>query len=215
MTEGARRSRTMNPAKTRLVAVTIGAVALAWVGVRAADIQTQRDAELREANATLATFARWRSQYQPAVAAESIAWRRTWMELQDLGVAGDERLTLTRTISRLAEEAGLRDVQVTIGPADTAGADARLSVEGVRRRPATFSLQIACRGGLSQVVAFLGQLPPSVAASQVSLVRQDGRAKHRITLAVYELVFTNGPPSFWSSSQRRDSGDRAGAGTDG
>lgn len=210
-----RRTRGLDSALTRLLAALIGAAALAWAGTRASQARAQTDGDLRKANETLATFARWRLQYQPAVVAESIAWRRTWVALQDLGVAGDERLALTRTLTRLAEEVGLRDVQVVIGPADTTAVDARLSVEGVRRKPAAFSLQIVCRGGLSQVVAFLGQLPPSVATSQVSLVRQDGRAKHRITLAVYELIITNGPASIWSSSQRRDSGDRARAGTDG
>jgi hypothetical protein len=204
-----------NPALSRLVAAALGAVALAWVGIRATSLHARRETELRSATATLATFADWRLKYQPAVAAESIAWRRTWMELQDLGVVGDERLALARTVSRAAEEAGLRDVQVRIGASDTTGAEARLSTEGVRRKPATFSLQILCRGGLPQVVAFLGQLPPSVAATQVSLVRQDGRAKHRITLGVYELIFSNGPPPFWSSSQRRDTSYRAGAGNDG
>jgi hypothetical protein len=204
-----------DPALTRLAAAILGAVVLAWVGVRVTRVHAEREKELRRATGTLATFAEWRLKYQPAVAAESIAWRRTWMELQDLGVVGDERLALTRTVSRAAEEAGLRDVQVSIGSSDTTGSEARLSTEGVRRKPATFSLQVLCRGGLPQVVAFLGQLPPSVAATQVSLVRQDGRAKHRITLGVYELIFSNGPPPFWSSSQRRDSLDRAGAGNDG
>lgn len=207
--------RLNDPALSRLVAAVAAAAVLAWVGVRASGQRAQRQAELRRDSALLATFADWRARYQPAVAAESISWRRTWMELQDLGVVGDERLALTRTLARLAEESGLRDVQVLIGASDTTGTDARLSTEGVRRKPATFSLQVVCRGGMPQVVSFLGQLPPSVAATQVSLVRQDGRAKHRITLGVYELTFSNGPPSFWSSSQRRDPPDRGRNGNDG
>jgi hypothetical protein len=207
--------RLSDPVFTRLAAATIAAVVLGWAGVRAAKARSTRVAELRVANATLATFEDWRSRYQPAVAAESIAWRRTWMELQGLGVVGDERLAMTRTVARAAEEAGLRDVQVVFGPSDTTGTDARLSTEGVQRKPATFSLQVQCRGGLREVVAFLGQLPPSIAATQVSLAKQDGRAKHRISLGVYELVFANGPPSFWSSMERRDAADRARSGDGG
>lgn len=199
----------VDPAVTRLVASLLAIVALGWAGVRATRVEQQRRGELRVATTTLSNYAQWRARYRPAVAAESIAWHRTWMELQDLGVVGDERLALTRQIARGAEEAGLRDVQVLIGPSDTTGVPARLSTEGVRRKPATFSLQVQCRGGLRDVVAFLGQLPPSVAATQVSLVRQDGRSKHRISLGVYELIFSNGPPPLWSSLERRDSVDRA------
>lgn len=205
----------LDPAVTRLAAGVLAAGLMGWAGVRASRANSRRAAELRVLSATLSTFADWKARYQPAVAAESIAWRRTWMELQSLGVVGDERLALTRTIARGAEEAGLQDVQVLIGSSDTTGAEARLSTEGVRRKPATFGLQVVCRGGLREIVAFLGQLPPSVAPTQVSLVRQDGRAKHRITLGVYELIFSNGPPSFWSSTERRDSADRAGAHNDG
>jgi hypothetical protein len=199
----------VDPAVTRLAASLLAVVALGWSGIRATRVEQQRHGELRVAETTLSNYAQWRSRYRPAVAAESIAWQRTWMELQDLGVVGDERLALTRRIARGAEEAGLRDVQVLIGPSDTTGVPTRLSTEGVRRKPATFSLQVQCRGGLRDVVAFLGQLPPSVAATQVSLVRQDGRSKHRISLGVYELIFSNGPPPLWSSLERRDSVDRA------
>jgi hypothetical protein len=189
---------------TRLAAALIGIALLTWGGLNATRVAEARMAELRRAQATLATFGEWRRRYQPAVAAESIAWRRTWLELQDLGVVGDERLALTRSIARAAEAAGLRDVRVLIQGPDTTGSDERLSTEGVRRQSAPFGLQVECRGNLQAVVTFLGALPPSVAATDLSLVRQDGRARHRVTLAVYELQFSNGSPptSLWSPVER-------------
>ena len=195
----------IDPAITRVIAAALGAGFLAWGGLHASRAGTANRADLQRAEATLATFANWRRQYEPAVAAESIAWRRTMMELHALGVIGDERLSVTQSVSRAAEAAGLRDVRVLIGAADTTGSDARLSTEGVRRQSAPFGLVVECRGNLQAVVTFLGELPPSVAPIALSLVRQDGGARHRVVLAVYELQFSNGPPTLWSPLERSDS----------
>src|SRR6185503_2902230 len=138
------------------------------------------------------------------VAAESISWRRTLMELQALGVIGDERLALTQAAARAAEASGLRDVKVIIEVPDTTGSDARLSTEGVRRQSAPFGLAVECRGNLQAIVAFLGELPPSVAPTNLNLVRQDGRARHRLLLAVYELQLLHGSAFFSTPLERSD-----------
>jgi hypothetical protein len=203
-----------NPAITRLVAAAIGIGILAWAGLSAARAGSARRAELRQAQSVLSTFADWRRRFQPAVAAESIAWRRTLLDIQALGVVGDERLGLARALSRAAETAGLRDVRVIIQTPDTTGSAERLSTEGVLRQPASFGLAVECRGNLQAVITFLGELPPSVAPTQLILLR-DGRARHRITLAVYELEFSNGPPNLWTPLERSDprpvGGDRGGS----
>ena len=205
----------ISPAVTRLVAASIGIALLSWAGFHASKAGVARRAELRQAEAVLATFADWRRRYQPAVAAESIAWRRTWLELRGLGVVGDERLALARALSRAAEAAGLRDVRILIQSPDTTGSAERLSTEGVLRQSAPFGLAVECRGNLQAVVTFLGELPPSVAPTQLILVRQDSRARHRLTLAVYELEFSNGPPTLWTPLERGDpragSSDRGGS----
>jgi hypothetical protein len=189
-----------------IVAGVLSIAILAWAGVRAWRLDNTRRDDLRRAEATLTTFAALRQRYEPAVAAESIAWRRTWLQLQELGVGPDERLSLTQRVARAAESAGLRSVRVHIEPADTAGLQARPSTEGVQSKLASYSLRVECRGSLEAVLGFLGQLPPSVAPTQLSLVRQDGRSPHRISLAVYELTFTNGVPRGWSSLERSDPG---------
>lgn len=184
----------VTPAMTRLVAAILGIVILAWAGVRASRQGFERRTALRQARATLATFADWRSRYRPAIAAESIAWRRAWMEVRDLGILGDERLAVTQHVARAAEFAGLHGVRVLIEEPDTTGSDARLSTRTVRRRAAPFGLVVECRGNLQAVLAFLGALPPSVAPTSMNLVRQEGSARHRLTLAVYELDFENVHP---------------------
>ena len=184
----------LTPTVTRLAAALLGTLVLAVAGTRASRAGDERRAALREARATLATFADWRNRYQPAVAAESIAWRRAWMEVRDLGILGDERLAVTQHVARAAEFAGLHSVRVLIEEPDTTGSDARLSTSEVRRRGAPFSLVVECRGSFQSILAFLGSLPPSVAATTLSLVRQDGNARHRLSLAVYELDFENAPP---------------------
>lgn len=191
-----------NPAVTRLVAAVLGAALLTWAGARASRAGSAHRAALRTTEATLAGIADWRRRYVPAAAAESLVWRRTLMEVQGLGVIGDERLSLTRAVSRAAEAAGLRSVRVAVAPPDTTGSEERLSTEGVRRHAASFGLVVECRGSLQAIVNFLGELPPSVAATHLNLVRQDGRARHRLTLAVYELHFSNDTPSLWSPSER-------------
>jgi hypothetical protein len=202
----ARVSTGNRPQVALIVAGVVAIAILASSGVRSWRLDSGRRQELRRAESTLATFAALRQRYEPAVAAESIAWRRTWLQLQELGVGPDERLTLTQRIAGAAEAAGLRNVRVLIEEPDTAGQHTRPSTEGVQSKLAPYSLRVECRGSFESVLGFLGQLPPSVAPARLSLVRQDGRSQHRISLAVYELTFTNGVPIGWSSLERRDSG---------
>ena len=200
-----------SPVASRVGAAVLSAALLIWAGVHVSRAGSARRAELKRAEATLATFAEWQRRYEPAVAAESISWRRTLMELQALGVIGDERLALAQSVSRAAEASGLRDVKVIIDSPDTTGSDARLSTEGVRRQAAPFGLVVECRGNLQAIVSFLGELPPSVAPTNLNLVRQDGRARHRLLLAVYELQFSNGSASV-STPLERSNPRRVGVG---
>lgn len=199
------RLLTVSPAVTRLTAAAIGIAVVLWAGLAASRVGAARRAELRQADSVLATFADWRRRYRPVVVAESIAWSRTRLEVERLGVVGDERLALTRTLTQAAEAAGLRDVRVRIQSPDTTGSAERLSTEGVVRRAAPFGLSVEGRGSLQAVVSFLGELPPSVAPTDLVLVRQDGRTRHRLTLAVYEIELTNGPPTVWTPQERSDS----------
>lgn len=184
----------LDPAVTLIAAAVVAISLLTWSGLRSGRAAATRKAELTRVRAELAGFEDLNRRYAPAVAAESLSWRRTWLELRDLGVLGDDRLGMTGAVSRSAEASGLRDVRVLIGPPDTTGVETRLSTEGIRRKPAPFSLLVEGRGGMRSVIAFIGQLPPSIAATRLELVKQDGRKRHRISLAVYELEFTDGSP---------------------
>lgn len=183
--------RGVSPAHSRLLFSALAALLLGWTALRVTKAGDAHRAALRDVRASLAAIQAWRGDFRAAAPAESLTWRRATVEAQELGVAGDERLALTQAIARTAEAAGLRDVRVRAVPPDTTGAEARLSSEGVLRQPAPFGLLVECRGSLQAVVTLLGQLPPSVAATSIELVRQDGRARHRLMLAVYELGFAN------------------------
>lgn len=197
----------IDPALTRFVVGLLAIGLLGWAGLRAARRASATRAELRAASAALASFADLRQRYSPAVAAESIAWRRTWMELQDLGVVGDERLATAQFLARAAESAGMRDVKVHIAPPDTSSLAERLSRGGVGRKPASFSLSLEGRGGMTSVIALLGRLPHSVTATRLSMTRDGSSARHRLSFAVYELTFENGPPSgLWSPAERVGAG---------
>ena len=185
--------KAVDPAILRLLVATLAVALFAWGGTRSWRAKSAVQRDLDHANTTLSSFADLRRKYQPAVAAESISWRRTWMAVLELGVVGDERMTMAHSITRSAESAGLRDVRVLITSADTTGSDRRLSTEGVRRKSAPFGITVQSHGGLRPVVAFLGLLPPSVAATHIDVARQDG-GTNSITLAVYELQFANNPP---------------------
>ena len=99
--EATTRTR-FRPELALIVAGTAAVVLLAFSGMRAWRLDTSRRLGLRRAESTLETFADLRRRYEPAVAAESIAWRRTWLQLQELGVGGDERLGLTQRVTRSA-----------------------------------------------------------------------------------------------------------------
>ena len=197
----------IDPAITRVAVGLIAIGVLGWAGLRAARRAAATRNELRAAETALASFAELRQRYSPAVAAESIAWRRTWMELQDLGVVGDERLATAQFLARAAESAGMRDVKVHIAPPDTSSLAERLSRGGIGRKPASFSLSLEGRGGMASVIALLGRLPHSVTATRLHMARQGSSARHQLSFAVYELTFENGPPSgLWSPAERDDAG---------
>ena len=205
----------IDPAISLLAAAAVAIGLLTWSGVRSSKAASARKAAVAAANSELAAFQDLQRRYSPAVAAESLSWRQTWMRVVDLGVLGGDRLGLTGAVSRSAEEAGLRDVRVLIGPPDTTGVEARLSTGGIRRKPAPFSLLVEVRGGMQSVISFLGRLPPSVAVTRLSLVQQDPGKRHRISLAVYELEFSDGSPpiaaDLWppvepGAAARRDGG---------
>ena len=184
----------ISPSVTLIVSAFLTIGILTWSGLRSGKAASARKGELSRMRGELAGFEDLNRRYAPAVAAESLSWRQTWVQLRDLGVYGDDRLGMTGTVSRVAEESGLRDVRVLLGPPDTTGVEKRLSTEGIRRKAAAFSLLVEARGGMRSVIAFIGQLPPSVAVTRLSLVKQDGRQRHRISLAVYELELSNGSP---------------------
>jgi hypothetical protein len=184
----------ISPSITLIVAAFLTIGLLTWSGLRSGRAAAARKAELARIRGELAGFEDLNRRYAPAVAAESLSWRQTWLQLRDLGVFGDDRLGMTDAVSRVAEASGLRDVRVLLGPPDTTGVEKRLSTEGIRRKAAAFSLLVEARGGMRSVIAFIGQLPPSVAVTRLSLVKQDARQRHRISLAVYELEFSNGSP---------------------
>ena len=200
----------VDPAITRLIVGVVAIGLLGWSGLRAARRAAAATSELKAVQATIADFAELRKRFAPAAAAESIAWRRTLMELQSLGVADDERLAITREVASAAESAGLQNVKVVIGEADTTGVAERLSKGGVGRKSASFGLTVEARGGMASVLTFLGRLPLSVTATSLGMQRDPaGGARHRVSLAVYELTFENDPPpGLWAPAQR----DSAGAG---
>ena len=199
----------IDPAITRLAAGILAIGVLGWSGLRAARRAEAARTELRTIEAALADFADLRKRYAPAVAAESIAWRRTWMELQDLGIVGDERLAVTQSVALAAESAGLRNVKVLISGADTTGQSERLSGRGVGRKPASFGLTVEARGGMAALLTFLGRLPHSVDATQLSMVRHpSGGASHTVSLVVHELTFDNDQPPPWAPAQRNGARDR-------
>jgi hypothetical protein len=203
------RLASLSPAHSRFAFAAVSAILLAWTAARVTRAGNAHRAALSDTRQTIAMLDSWRRGFEAPAPAESLAWRRAALDANELGIAGDERLALTQAISRAAESAGLRDVRVRVSAADTTGSEARLSTEGVRRQPATFGLLVECRGNLQAVVNLLGQLPPSVAATSLHLVRQDdrGRARHRIVLAVYELSFSHGIPTLGSPLERRNPRD--------
>jgi len=184
----------IDPAVSVLVAAVVVIGLLTWSGLRSAGAASARKAAVSRARTELAGFEDLQRRYAPAVAAESLSWRQTWIGLQDVGLLGSDRLGLTRSISRSAEDAGLREVRVLIGPPDTTGVEARLSTGGIQRKPAPFSLLVEARGGMQSVIGFIGRLPPSVAVTRLGLMQQGASGRHRISLAVYELEFADGTP---------------------
>jgi hypothetical protein len=165
--------------------VVIGASVFVGAKARSAgQALEQKRASWEQAANQLATV---QQQFRAPTGTESAALIAEGSRLGSLGVQPDDRLSLLDAVGRLAETAGLTEVQVNTKATTDSLYAADRSVPGSTVRKADYALTVDCGGGFAAAVQFVNTLPPSVSVSRFYAARTPSGARYRILLSVYEL----------------------------
>ena len=125
---------------------------------------------------------RWRGEIQPALAAESLAWRESEATLRALGGEATRPLTLARLVAQRAEEAGIDELHVSVLPADSVTALTPVAAGGWSLVGEREGLVVEFEGDLTDVVGFLGALPPQAVVSALTVSPVEERLRARVSL---------------------------------
>jgi hypothetical protein len=159
-------------------------VASAIVGVAAQRQRSSLTLELNRLRADSSEVANFRAAFRPATLEPT-----TLPDSMATSVDRAERVTLAQDIATAAEGAGLRDVRVRFGGADSSGS-APPPLPQVTADPptvASYTLVLECSGGLGAVLSVVTHLPPSIALERLSAVGDKGNgASYLLAFAVLE-----------------------------
>ncbi len=172
----------------QVTGLTLLALALAlWVGIPARRQAALLKAEAERLERIVKASESWASGFQPASSEETLAWQNTGFEVQKLGAAPSDRLTLAQVIARRAEDVGFRGVRVNFAAgADSASQSSPRQVGGRLFRPAQYGIVVEAHGSLNQASALIGVLPNAVVVRNVVTRRSGNDVKSIFSLAVYE-----------------------------
>lgn len=126
--------------------------------------------------------------FQPGTPVEAGRWKLL-ADSQWLAISHTQRLSLAQRVTLAAENAGLQNVKVRFGPADSSGALVpRPAVGGRAVSAANYTLVIDCEGGFARLLTFVNYIPAVVSIQHVSAARVGPATRYRVTLAVYEVA---------------------------
>jgi hypothetical protein len=188
-------ARAMPPRKRRdwLKLETCGLALLAVavclaLGARARQRASATHNEVMRLQSVVSSIQQFEARFQPITPLE----RRRWSSQPDsglLGIAPDDRLSLTESIARLAENSGLETPRVSFGSADTTAAPH--SRPGSNATLGDYTITIDAAGGFAQLLTFVNALPVSVSVAHLDCSREASTTRFHVTLAVYENTHAN------------------------
>lgn len=171
----------------QVVGLTLLAVVLAlWVGIPARRQASVLKAEAGKLAGIVKASESWTTRFEPASNEETLAWQNTGFEIQKLGAAPADRLTLAQVIARRAEDVGFRRVRVRFAGADSASQSSPRQVGGRLFSPAQYGIVVEAQGSLNQSSALIGVLPNAVVVRSVGTKRIGDAVMSIFSLAVYE-----------------------------
>ena len=154
------------------------------LGVRARSQTTTARADAQRLEGVARSVQQFEAAFRPVTDVE----RKAWSSLPDsgaLGIAPDGRLGLTESVARMAEQSGLAQSRVSLGPADTAVAAQRAPGDGDAVL-SNYTITVDAEGGFAELLTFVNALPVTVSVAHLKGRRDSGTAHFHVVLAVYE-----------------------------
>lgn len=130
------------------------------------------------------SIAQFESAFRPVTSEE----RQRWSSIPDagaLGIAPENRVGLTESVARIAEQSGLVHSRVSLGPSDSLPSADRGPV-AARVAAGNYTIAIDANGGFAELLTFVNALPVAVSVTRLTGWRDTTGARFHVILAVYE-----------------------------
>ena len=178
-----------NRGAMEVTGLAVLAIVVALVlGVKAKGQRAQDEIMERRMSATYDQIQQVQRGFQAGTPLEVDRWKRL-ADSQSVAISHAQRLSLAQRVTLAAQNAGLQNVRVRFGPADSSGALAvRPAVGGRTVSAANYTLVIECEGGFARLLTFVNYIPAVVSIQHVSAARFGSATMYRVTLAVYEVA---------------------------
>lgn len=184
------RARTATLMRTYRTQILIGSVSVvAFVGFIGLGMAARRHTAATAVEVTqLASIRSEVSNFRTAFRASPAddAWLVSVDDTTMISTTHDLRVSLAEQVASKAERVGLADVRVRFTPPDSAAAPPRPDLMRSSVTIADYTLTVDAAGSLGDVLAFVNQLPPSVALQRLTATRSNNGAEYHLVLAVLE-----------------------------
>lgn len=154
------------------------------LGLRARSQAQVARAEARRIEGIALGIAQFESAFRPVTSEE----RQRWSSIPDSGslaVAPENRLGLTESVVRIAEQSGLLHSRVSFGMSDSLPIPDRGAAAG-HATPGNYTIAIDADGGFAELLTFVNALPVAVSVTRLTGVRDTSSARFHVILAVNE-----------------------------
>lgn len=151
---------------------TVALLAAIAVGVAALMRTSELERQIAALEQIEAGLDRWETELQRPAPQESLSWRQSEQTLQRLAATTSEPLSIARLVAQRGEEVGIRGMTIRVVEAADAAPLAQAQGGPWSVRSGGTGLQVEFDGDMSDVVGFLGTLPPQAVVSTLQLAPQ-------------------------------------------
>ena len=161
--------------------IIICAVAVGTIAFRRAARLDEHAVALRN---SLGRVDSWRTGFQPASPAESVAWLEAEQAVRDLGLTLSTRVALAEVLSRRAEQIGISQPRIRLESSDSISFAPLVSGHWSFELSPT-ALRMELDADPLGVAEFLSVLPPQVDVRNVWFMEQDSSSVATLLLIAY------------------------------
>ena len=128
------------------------------------------------------------SELRPATPQETLAWRESEDALLSLDLEATEPLRLAHLVARRAEEVGISDLRIRLAHPDSVTTPPPVQLPGWAIESGQSAIVVEFAGGMRELIALLGALPPQVSVSRMEVVGEGGLLQAQAVLLTRRLV---------------------------